>query len=217
MTASPAWNSLLSNSQPGATHECAYMKSKLVILSLTIALAASLAAVYCLADDAFERCERHGESKNDDHERKGEKHGENGSTPTAADGAYAAACGSCHWAYAPQLLPKKSWENTLASLGDHFGSEVALSEQQKKTVSSHLLSGAADVSSSELGRKVARSLGGAAPARITEVPYLQKEHRELAPEVLARKGVGGLANCIACHPGAASLDFEDDRVRIPAK
>jgi hypothetical protein len=29
--------------------------------------------------------------------------------------------------------------------------------------------------------------------------------------------VGGLANCIACHPGATDLDFEDDRVRIPAK
>jgi len=193
------------------------MKTKHVLLTLAIFTVAISLTAYCVADDEFEhRGKREHAEEKDNEEEKEDGDGHKGQT-AGDNSAYAAACGSCHWAYAPQLLPKKSWANTLASLGDHFGSEVVLSEQQKKAVSDHLLSGAADVSSSELGRKVMRSLSGASPSRVAEVPYIQRKHRELAPEVLARKGVGGLANCIACHPGAASLDFEDDRVRIPAK
>jgi len=135
----------------------------------------------------------------------------------SAEPAYEAACGSCHWAYTPQLLPKKSWENTLASLGAHFGSEVALSEQEKAAVRGYLLNNAADASDMKIGRKVMHSLGGGTPSRVVGVPYIQRKHRKLAPEVFARKGVGGMANCIACHPDAANLDFEDDRVRIPAQ
>jgi hypothetical protein len=191
------------------------MKMKHVFLTLAIFTIAISLTAYCVADE-FEHRGKRDHSKEKEHEEEKE-HGDGHKGSTAAVGAYAATCGSCHWAYAPQLLPKKSWEIALASLGDHFGSEVVLSEQQKRAVSDHLLSGAADVSSSELSRKVMRSLGGAAPSRVTEVPYIQRKHRKLAPDVLARRGVGGLANCIACHPGATDLDFEDDRVRIPAK
>ena len=193
------------------------MKAKHVLLTLAIFTIAISLTAYCVADDDFEHRGKRDHSKEKEHEEE-KGHGGRSKGQIAGDNsAYAAVCGSCHWAYAPQLLPKKSWENTLASLGDHFGSEVVLLEQQKRAVSDHLLSGAADVSSSELGRKVMRSLGGASPSRVAEVPYIQRKHRKLAPDVLARKGVGGLANCIACHPGAAGLDFDDDRVRIPAK
>lgn len=192
------------------------MKTKRVLLSLAIALSTASFAVYCVADDTSGRRKHHEESKGHGDKYNG-KHDKLGSTPAATNGAYTIACGSCHWAFAPQLLPQKSWKNTLTSLGDHFGSEVVLSEQQKKAVSDHLLSNAADVSSSELGRKVMHSLGGATPSRVVEVPYIQRKHRKLAPKVFARKAVGTLANCIACHPGAANLDFEDDRIRIPAQ
>jgi hypothetical protein len=104
----------------------------------------------------------------------------------------------------------------VGSLGDHFGNVVVLTEQDKAVVREYLLGSAADVSSSELGRKVTHSLGGATPSRVVEVPYIQRKHRKIASAVLARKGVGGLANCTACHPGAARLDFDDDSVRIPA-
>lgn len=191
------------------------MKSKLVILSLAIAVATSLVAAYCVADDALERREHHGESKADGHKRKG-KHDQGDSTPAAASGAYPAACGGCHWAYLPQLLPQQSWKNLLASLGDHFGSEVALSVQQKAEVSDHLLSNAADRSAAKIGRKVLRSLGGTTPLRIVDVPYIQRKHRKLDTAVFSRKSVSSLSNCIACHPGAAGADFDDDAVRIPA-
>lgn len=185
---------------------------KLRILALLLAVTAVSVAAYCVADDR----EGHGEHRR---ESKGRKHGGgHGEDPAAQarNAGYDAACGSCHWAYAPQLLPKRSWEILLASLGEHFGSEVVLSDQEKAMVGNHLLSNAADVSAMKIGRKVTHSLGGATPIRVVEVPYIQRKHRELAPAILARKGVGGLANCIACHPGAVSLDFDDDRVRIPA-
>jgi hypothetical protein len=188
------------------------MKRKHRFLVLLLVVTAISVAAYCVADDR----EGHG-----DHQRevKGKKHREeHGEGPAAQtrNAAYEAACGSCHWAYAPQLLPKKSWENTVASLGDHFGNEIVLTEQDNAAVRGYLLGNAADVSAMKIGRKVMHSLGGATPPRVVEVPYIQRKHRKLTSAVLARKGVGGLANCIACHPGAARLDFDDDSVRIPA-
>jgi len=192
------------------------MKPKFVVFALVIAVSTALFAAYCVADDAFERRGHRGEAEGDGHKGKGRRGQEERTSAAPVDGAYAAACGACHWAYAPQLLPKKSWENMLASLGDHFGQEVVLSEQEKPGVRNYLLGNAADASPMKIGRRVMHSLGGAAPSRVVEVPYIQRKHRKLAPETFARKSVGGLSNCIACHPGAASLDFDDDRVRIPA-
>jgi len=188
------------------------MKLKHRLLVLLLVVTAISVAAYCVADDWEGHGEHQRKSKGKKHR---EEHGE-GPSAQARNVAYEASCGGCHWAYAPQLLPKKSWETVLVSLGDHYGSEVALSEQERAIVENHLYSNAADVSASEISQKVMRSLGGASPARVVEVPYIQRKHRKLSSETLVRKGVGGLANCIACHPGAANLDFEDDRVRIPA-
>ncbi|MGE4265718.1 MAG: diheme cytochrome c [Desulfovibrio sp.] len=189
------------------------MKTKHLALALLLAVAVVSVAAYCVADDTSGHGEHRRESKRGKH---GNGHAE-GPAAQARNAAYEAACGSCHWAYAPQLLPQKSWETMLASLGDHYGSEVPLSEQEKSTVRGYLLGNAADASDMKIGRKVMHSLGGATPTRVVEVPYIQRKHRKLASEVFARKGVGGMANCIACHPGAASLDFDDDSVRIPAQ
>ncbi|OLN30880.1 Diheme cytochrome c [Desulfovibrio sp. DV] len=129
---------------------------------------------------------------------------------------YVASCGGCHVAYVPQLLPRPSWEQILSRLDDHFGSAVVLSDQEKNTVSGYLLTNAADVTPMKLGRRIVHSLSGTVPARITDIPYILHKHRGLSAEVLARKSVNSLANCVACHPGAASARFDDDQVAIPA-
>lgn len=188
------------------------MKTKHLILALLITMTTASIVTYCVADDIIE----HGEHRKESTKKKHKNDHAEGRAEQAQNAVYETSCGSCHWAYAPQLLPKKSWEKTLASLGEHFGSAVHLTEQDQRAVSSFLLSNAADVSSSELGRKITRNLGGAAPSRVTETSYIQKKHHEIGLEIFARQSVGGMANCIACHPGAASLDFEDDRVQIPA-
>jgi len=53
--------------------------------------------------------------------------------PAAAEGvrvppspAYKAECGSCHVAYPPQLLPGASWQQLMAQLERHFGSDASL-------------------------------------------------------------------------------------------
>jgi Dihaem cytochrome c. len=189
------------------------MKAKHLLLALALVVGTVSVAAHCVADDMYGHRERQRESKGRNHRNRPGEVLRN----QARNAAYEAACGSCHWAYAPQLLPKRSWENIVASLGEHFGSEVALSEQEKTTVRNYLLGNAADVSATKIGRKVMHSLGGAAPSRVVEVPCIQRKHRKIATAVFARKGVGGLANCIACHQGAADLDFDDDNVRIPAQ
>jgi mono/diheme cytochrome c family protein len=47
------------------------------------------------------------------------------------------------------------------------------------------------------------------------VPYFQRKHRKIGPDVVARPAVRSLANCAACHGGAQDWDFDDDRVKIP--
>jgi mono/diheme cytochrome c family protein len=56
---------------------------------------------------------------------------------------------------------------------------------------------------------------GGAPQRITGLGWFRREHRRVGPEVVARPAVRSLANCAACHQGAAGWDFDEDRVRIP--
>jgi len=112
-------------------------------------------------------------------------------------------------------LPAKSWENILATRKDHFGSEVVLDEQQRDSIANYLVSNAADKSSAKIGNKIARSLGGAAPGRIVEIPYIIKKHRKVGQALFSRKSVGSMANCIACHPGASNARFDDDDVMVP--
>jgi len=51
--------------------------------------------------------------------------------------------------------------------------------------------------------------------RITDTPYIREKHHELDPEVLKRKSIGSLSNCIACHTTAEKGIYEDDNVKIP--
>jgi hypothetical protein len=60
-----------------------------------------------------------------------------------------------------------------------------------------------------------RCLGGSVPERITDIPCIRKEHHEITPEVLQRKSVGSLSNCIACHRRAAKGEYDDETVSIP--
>ena len=43
-------------------------------------------------------------------------------------------CGSCHMAFSPQLLPKRSWQKLIDTLADHFGENASLPDAQRRTV-----------------------------------------------------------------------------------
>ena len=160
-------------------------------------------AVLCLATVGMALADDYGKRKH-----KGQ-----GTVPPNT--AYEQACGACHMAYPPMLLPAASWRSLVPDSGEHFGDRLPLSAAELQSLRTWLTTHAADNSSSKRARKIMESLGGQNPQRVSEVPYIQRKHRKVDPTVFARPAVGGLANCAACHPGARSGDFRDDDVRIP--
>lgn len=145
-----------------------------------------------------------------------DKHGKNrGGGTMVPSPQYETGCGSCHMAYPPMLLPAASWRKIVPSSGEHFGEKLTFDPAELRTIQAYLEANAADRSSTKRGRKIMDSLHGASPERISEVPYIIRKHSKIAPDIFARPSVGGLGNCISCHPGAAQGNFSDDAVSIP--
>jgi hypothetical protein len=74
---------------------------------------------------------------------------------------------------------------------------------------------AAERSSAKRATKIMRSLGKQTPLRITQIPYIQRKHHKIQPDVLKRSSIGSLSNCIACHRTAERGVYEDDNVVVP--
>lgn len=131
------------------------------------------------------------------------------------EATYREECGSCHLAYPPGLLPSTSWGALLQGLDAHFGQNAELDPATRTELGQWLAANAAERGSHRKSAKVLRSLGGAAPLRLTDVPYLRRKHHEVRAAVFARPSIGSRANCSACHPGAERWDFDEDTVSIP--
>lgn len=206
---------------------------KITLRSLALA-AAALAATTTLALASDHRA-AHGERDEDEeHARDGRgRHadGRAGDGPGAAAPAptlalapvaapadaalYRKECGACHLAFPPGLLPAESHRRTLAGLEKHFGQNAELDPATTARLERYLVDHSADAGTHRKSAKMLASTGGGAPLRITEVPYFQRKHRRIGPEVVARPAVRSLANCAACHAGAKDWDFDDDGVKIP--
>lgn len=153
-----------------------------------------------------------GHGDKDKHQRS---KGKESAPAPALNQTYEQECGACHWAYFPGLLPARSWEKILAQPGDHFGEQLPTSPGDLGLVRDHLLANAADKSSNKRSGKIMKSIGSATPLRVSQIAYLRDKHRGIGEEILQRKSVGGLGNCLACHPGAKGGDFDEDRAAIP--
>ena len=108
------------------------------------------------------------------------------------DPTYKAECGSCHVAYPPGLLPASSWQQLMARLDKHFGSDASLEAKLHDEIGRYLAANA--------GRRAAPP--GAEP-RITQTRWFLKEHRK---EIPAGKNP---ADCASCHKGADNGIYED--------
>jgi hypothetical protein len=108
-----------------------------------------------------------------------------------ADPAYKAECGSCHVPYPPKLLPASSWEQLMARLDKHFGSDASLEPKLHAEIGRYLAAHA--------GRRAAPP--GAEP-RITQTRWFLKEHRKEIP------AGGNPADCASCHKGADNGIYE---------
>ncbi len=128
---------------------------------------------------------------------------------------YEEECGACHVAYPPGMLPRRSWTALMGGLEDHFGQNAELDADSRQRLGEWLSTWAAESSSHRRSRKILKSLGGAAPLRITDSGWWKHKHEEVSPEVFTRESVSSRANCGACHPDAAQGEFDDDRVKVP--
>ena len=122
--------------------------------------------------------------------------------------SYEAECASCHMAYPPGLLGQKNWQSIMAGLDKHFGTDASLDSKTQSEITQWLIKNAA----------TREKYAAFAPEnRITKTGWFIRKHDEVSIDVWKRSGVKGPSNCSACHADAAKGDFEEDRVRIPAK
>lgn len=149
---------------------------------------------------------RHGEGEGEEASERRSDSGGHGrrAGPGDLDPAYAKECGACHLAFPPSMLPAASWRRMMGELDRHFGQNAELDDATRARLEGWLVA-----------RAGGDPRGGGAPQRITALPWFVKEHRKVPADAVARPAIRSLANCAACHQGAAQWDFEEDRVRIP--
>jgi len=137
--------------------------------------------------------------------------------PAIASEALRSACGDCHIAYQPQMLPQRSWRRLMDGLPDHFDEELSLDEETKQQVLRYLLDHAADRSETKGARKFLRGLSsGDTPIRITDTPRWKDKHHELPKAVWSDSRLASKGDCAVCHSEAASGLYDDDEgLRVP--
>jgi hypothetical protein len=130
---------------------------------------------------------------------------------------YKGECGDCHMAYAPGLLPARSWEKIMSGLEDHFGDNAELDTKTQKAITGFLVSNSADKSNYRRSRRFASSNDqGDILIRISETPYFKHEHDEIpARMVTGNKDVNSFSNCNACHRKAEQASFRERDIFIP--
>lgn len=193
------------------------MKINKTLLSLTaigLMLSGMVMESATFADERGENGER-----NERYERgESRERGERSSQYTFPENAvYKQECSSCHFLYLPGLLPARSWQKVMNETDKHFGENLALDEKTRADIQSFLTANSAEKANTEWAGKILSSSGSGTPARITEVPYIVKEHRKIKEEVFKRKSIGSRSNCGACHQQGTQGIFEEDAVSIPAR
>jgi nitrate/TMAO reductase-like tetraheme cytochrome c subunit len=121
---------------------------------------------------------------------------------------YQKECGACHFAYQPEFLPKSSWDKTMKSLNNHFGTDATLDPAEHKTIQNYLAAHA-----SKYDRMT--GMGGEIAIRISETPNFKQEHREIPKKMVTQAEVKSFANCSACHTKSASGSYREREIRIP--
>ncbi len=143
-----------------------------------------------------------------------------GKTPGVAsvdNEMYAKECSACHFAYQAGLLPKRSWEKLMTGLEDHFGENAELSIEMQAELTQYLAENAADNSLDKIPMKFMRGLSEAeTPLRITEIPYMKREHREMSKQMVTENpDVKSLSYCDKCHTRAAVGSYSEREIKIP--
>ncbi len=120
--------------------------------------------------------------------------------------SWKAECGSCHLAYAPNLLPAPAWRRIMAGLDKHFGTDASIDARVGTEIGAFLEGNAGQ------GKRRGNDSG---TLRISETPWFKRKHEEVPASTWKSTRVQTAANCSACHLGAERGDFDEHAVRIP--
>jgi hypothetical protein len=127
------------------------------------------------------------------------------------DGTYIEECGACHMAYAPGLLPEKSWHKILNGLQDHFGENAELDSETLAYLQDYLNRNALEHEKSDKINKLMRKMPADPPVRITELPQFLIEHEPAVRQMeLESVEVGFFSPCEDCHKQGASGIFDKE-------
>lgn len=149
---------------------------------------------------------------------KGRYYAENKHLKSVQYKLYLNECGSCHFAFQPELLPARSWIKMVNELDRHFGSDASLDEDEKNSILAFLVWDSAEKSSAKRAIKFLKSIPiNQTPLRITETKYFIDKHDEITPDVYKRKSIGSAANCEKCHTTADQGNYDDDFVKVPRR
>jgi len=145
---------------------------------------------------------------------------------------YQEACGDCHMAYSPGLLPSKNWQKVMVNLDDHFGDNAELPAIEHQQILNYLVNNSAEKSAYRRSIKIARSLfesnqsrskasGSTANEKVVDrislTPYFIRKHDEIPKRfVIDNPKVGSFSQCNLCHLNAEKGSFNEDEVSIPS-
>jgi hypothetical protein len=119
-------------------------------------------------------------------------------------------CGSCHMAFAPSMLPARSWRRMMGELDKHFGDDASLDAATAEKVTNYLVANAGDAGGQRFSGKLLKGVApGSTPQRITELPKWVSEHRKVPDWEWRHKDVRTKANCVACHSAAEQGYYEE--------
>ena len=139
------------------------------------------------------------------------------SASVSMNSTYQKECSGCHMAYPADLLPAASWDKVMNNLADHFGDNAEVDKASEKEIRDYLAKNAGDVTRTRLASKVLRGLGNEVPMRISELPYIAREHRKELPKDVFKKSdkLTSLAQCDGCHTKAKEGSFREREIVIP--
>ena len=126
------------------------------------------------------------------------------------------ACGECHLAFHPSLLPVRSWQITLDEQENHFEEDLMLEEGVISELRVFVENNSSEKEQSEAAWRINTTVRiDETPKRITTLKYWRKKHEDINLSVWQQENVNSKMNCSACHLDAEFGTFEDSAMRIP--
>jgi len=127
------------------------------------------------------------------------------------------ACGECHFAFHPSLLPERSWRKIFKNQHEHFGDDLDLDEESINELLKFHIENSAEIGLDEPSRKILYyTPENETPTRITETHYWVNKHKDIKEIYWKHDKVKTKGNCSACHLDADKGTYEDSDMRLPA-